>query len=252
MAGGLVRARFRCRAISQLVGTRAATFRGFVAPQATGWRLVGDDAPGRMTGRALIASSSHTVEVAVTTVGTISAGKAEFPWMRAPLDEAPAILETPDLVVTSETVALFIAGLRVYSTGIEVRLEVRFKGDRPSTEAVAEFQSLMQGDRERGSGRLNFGMRYPDGTLSENMGLNAPVSPAMRIAQGSPPLVTLSGRATVGSFAEVGYWCWPLPSDGDATVFVSWLDQGLELTEWPIGADELGQAKARVRHLWRN
>ena len=205
-----------------------------------------------MAERTLIASSSYTVEVAVTTVGTISAGRAEFPWMRAPLDEVPAILETPDLVITSEAVALFIVGLRVFSTGIEARLEVRFKSGRPATEAVAELQSLMQGDRERGAGRLNFGMRYPDGALSENLGMNASVSPASRMDQGSPPLVTLSGRATVGSFAEVGYWCWPLPSDGGATLFVSWLDQGLELAEWPISADELGQAKARVRPLWRN
>jgi hypothetical protein len=186
----------------------------------------------------------------LTVFGSTSAGRADFPWMRTPVNEVPACVSTPEFFVESPQAALFVAGLRIFSTGIEVRFDLRFRGGSPPQDAVDELTSLMRGHRERDDAGLHLGLRYPDGGIAENRGEGVPVEAQIRAERKSPPLMTPSGRMSAGAVTELSYWCWPIPVHGDLSIFASWPVQGLSLTQWTFTAEDLSRALRGVRFLW--
>jgi hypothetical protein len=184
----------------------------------------------------------------VSTVFTRPMGGSDVPWRRPPRNEIPTLMPTPDLVATSSKATVFVAGLRIFSTGIEARFEARFAGGEPSAGVVDELTSLLRNDRLDDPAKFRAVLRYSDGSLASNRGQTQPVEPADRIARNSPPVMIRSGNAVIGAVTEISYWCWPLP-DADFTLGVSWADQDIAHTEWDLGVDFVQAGARGVRRL---
>lgn len=147
----------------------------------------------------------------MNTVFSSPMGGSDVPWMRPPRNEIPALVRTPDLVAGSSKATVFVAGLRVFSAGIEARFEVRFADGEPPAGVFDELTSLLRNDRGDDPAKFRVLLRYSDGSVASNRGQTQPVEPSDRLARNSPPVMARSGNAVIGAVTEISYWCWPLP-----------------------------------------
>jgi hypothetical protein len=175
-------------------------------------------------------------------------GGSDVPWRRPPRNEIPALIPTPDLVATSSKATVFVAGLRIFSTGIEARFEMRFAGGEPPADAVDELTALLRTDRGDDPAKFKVLLRYPDGSVASNRGQTQPAEPSDRLARNSPPVMARSGNAVIGAVTEISYWSWPLP-DADFTLGISWAAQDIAHTEWDLEADLVQAAAQGARRL---
>jgi hypothetical protein len=182
------------------------------------------------------------------TAFTSPMGGSDVPWMRPARNEIPILMPTPDLVATSSKATVFVPGLRIFSTGIEARFEVRFAGGEPPEDVVDELTSLLRNDRRDDPAKFRVVLRYSDGSEASNRGQTQPVEKSERIARNSPPVMARSGNAVIGAVTEISYWCWPLP-DADCTLGVSWAGQDIAHTEWELGVSFIQACAQGVRRL---
>lgn len=181
-------------------------------------------------------------------VATAPMGGSDVPWRRPPINEIPTLVPTPDFIATSSKATVFVAGLRVFSIGIEAKFEMRFASGEPSEAVVDELTSLMRNDRQDDPTKFRVLVRYSDGSVASNRGPAEPVEPSDRIARNSPPVIARSGKTAVAAVTEISYWCWPIP-DADCTLGVSWVAQDIAPVEWDLEASFIQAGVRGVRRL---
>ncbi|MCA1982285.1 hypothetical protein [Nocardioides nematodiphilus] len=160
----------------------------------------------------------------------------------APDNEVPAVLAVEKVLGASDDLVIFLAGMRVYSNGLEFELEARLRpgarlGDRAGIwEVLTEYHSP---GRPAGQ-RALLGVQFADGRRGSNV---------EGVADGG---VSLGSSRSGGGprAAQATYFLSPLPPPGELRIICALPGAGIDETVTVVDAEEILAAAARVRELW--
>lgn len=179
------------------------------------------------------------------------------PWWEAPIDEAPAMLPVTRVIASADETAIVLAGVRVFSSGLELLIErVSRRGDRDDEAWAHRTDVFMERPHTPfgpgGEESLRFAIRV-DG--SEEIKANDRFSPASDSRQ-QPEGPSLMRRrdGAHGSLWECvsrdRLWAWPLPLGEVLELVVRWpaLDLPDARVQFEIGS--LPELSERAQPLW--
>ena len=188
------------------------------------------------------------------------------PWMAAPKDELPGIVPVELVLGRSENTVVMLGGLRVFSTGLEMRLSVLLRGPVGHFDLNGEvFDGPYRHDMspEWQADRLKWGFEFADGrrvTSVDGSAWEEATRPGEQPEPGfqpggwshEPTHPVLQGGGG-GSSAREAYrdnWLWPLPPPGPLVVVCQWLARDIAQTRQEIDGAALAEAAARARPIW--
>jgi hypothetical protein len=164
-----------------------------------------------------------------------------------PDNEVPGAVPFAAVLGRNGDVAVAIAGVQAYSSGLSFNLAVRLRRedrDNPRALPDAVFGSRF------GSGRtddaLLLGVAYPDGRTASTIGGGWPAADE---ADDRPVLTPGSGGGGSTSY-DIRFWLNPLPSPGDLTIVCAWPTRGIAETRTVIEGDLIAAGIAAITELW--
>jgi hypothetical protein len=165
-------------------------------------------------------------------------------WRRRqrPENEVPGSVAIDAVLVGDDEVAVFISGLRAFSNGVELSLEVRAR--HTSTDERGGMFGLY-GHAGPGDPLL-LGIELSDGRRCTNLDrIDLDDSdPAER------PMLTPGGGSSTDRSADLTLFLSPLPPPGELRVVCAWPKRGLAETITVLSADDILEAARRARVLW--
>ncbi|HEY0903412.1 MAG TPA: hypothetical protein VGE43_01790 [Acidimicrobiales bacterium] len=156
---------------------------------------------------------------------------------RPPENEVPATVPFDAQLFSTGDFALFVAGLRVYSTGIELRLELRAR-----TSQDGLFDAFHRGGPEG----ILIGIEFADGRRGSNAGWYRDPG-----AGGGGGVTVFPGGGGGGDRSvDTDYFVAPLPPAGPLRIICAWPKHDItdHVTELP--GEQIAAAAARVQQLW--
>jgi hypothetical protein len=154
-------------------------------------------------------------------------------------NEVPVSVAFNAVLALTNDLAVFVSGLRVFSNGVELAIEVRARkllGDTRHglSEAV------------HGVGRPGplVGVEFSDGRRGSNVERDLTTGP--RDAPTFWPGGGQGGQRT----ANLSLFLSPLPPPGDLRFVFAWPGQGIQETFTPLPTDRILDAARQVRQLW--
>lgn len=177
-------------------------------------------------------------------------------WWQAPENELPILVAAPEILAATEHVAVAVAGVAVYSDGIELRVERRLRRNgvplKQWNELAGSFMEHMGYGSANPEGRFRVGMVLADGTkvtdTSPFFGGGDPTA--------EPDGYTLTRREQGGGGGPHAYssadhlWLWPLPPDGEIEVVAQWPTFGIGETHVSIDVGAVSDLSTRARPFW--
>jgi hypothetical protein len=165
-------------------------------------------------------------------------------WRRVPHEFLPVSVPFSAVLFQDDDVAATIQGVDVYPTGITFTLLVvrhpEWNGPREALEQFAGHGGS--------KGGLRLGFALADGRRAE--------WPSHLYYGGAPEpgrpdahLITRGGSAS-GDVAASHYFAWPLPDEGDLTLYMRWDERGVDEASAVIPGDALRAAAASTTALW--
>lgn len=154
-------------------------------------------------------------------------------------NEVPASVAFDALVTSTGDLAIFVCGLKVFSNGVELTIEVRARkltADRP----------LGLSDALHGPGRtpVLVGVEFSDGRRGSNVAEDLMSGPTS-----APSLWPGGGQAGQRS-ASMTLFLSPLPPPGDLRLVCAWQAEGIADTFTALPTDRILDAARRVTQLW--
>ena len=167
-----------------------------------------------------------------------------------PRDEVPGFVATPDFTAVGRRAVVFTTGVRVFSTGVEIRFEIRFPAtEELSAEFAENLAALVRDDRRQDPDRLRVSLRYADGRVAANHGPH-PAVPVGSEDQEPAPFMTRSGApAAFGGRTEFSYWICPVPRHADAVLSIAWPALDLDPVDWELDHRAVEAAFGRVHRI---
>jgi hypothetical protein len=148
----------------------------------------------------------------------------------------PGVVPVELLLARTDTHAVLVDNLLVYSTGFDFDLAVRRRPGQPR-------QHRHRGERFWGEG-LRLEVRFADGRSADNDPRRWP-----RTSGGQTPDPPLLYQSTVG--ADGGHvWLWGLPPPGPLTFACQWPAGQIPPSQAELDAGLVLEAAARARNLW--
>lgn len=167
--------------------------------------------------------------------------------MSRPEHEVPYPVPIAVLLARTDDVAVAVAGVSAYTTGITFELVIRMRV-RPPGIGGHELHELIHGwGNESDSRQLLLGVEYPDGRKISNVG--GPAWPRSGIPDDQPVLLPGGGGGS-DLAQEMSYWLSPVPPDGPVAFVCAWLAVGIEETRRVIEDAALTSASAQAVVLW--
>ncbi len=168
----------------------------------------------------------------------------EVVWRRRqrPENEVPGSVAIDAVLVGNDEVVVYISGLRAFSNGVELPLEVRAR--HTSTDERGDVFGL-HGHAGPGDPLL-IGVELSDGRRCTN------VDP-FDLDDSDPaerPMLTPIGGSSTDRSADFTLFLSPLPPPGDLRVVCAWPKRGLAETITLLSADDILEAAQRARVLW--
>jgi hypothetical protein len=158
---------------------------------------------------------------------------------RAPENEVPVPVAFHAVLVATEDLAVFVSGLRVFSNGVELAVDVRARQG-----LGLDRRALSNSLHEDGRTQLLIGVMLADGRRCSNVGM-----PLMAAPEDEPTLWPSGGGGGQRSWTESLFLA-PLPPPGELRLFCAWPGLGVAETSVLLPADEILAAAGRVRELW--
>lgn len=173
------------------------------------------------------------------------------PWWRPPEDEVPVLVPLAERIAVTPQLAVLLVCARVYSDGVEFRVERRFRRGDLSERDWQLAQWGFHGPLGMGDpGRLRYGVGLGDGrkVLMDGPGAGSPF--------GDPPDGSLTQSDGSGSGSERfyrtedGLWLWPLPPEGPLELVMEWPAQDIPESRVVLDGGRLREAAAGAIRLW--
>lgn len=176
---------------------------------------------------------------------SLPAEELERRWLRhrPPDNEVPAAVAFDALLVEADDLVVFLSGLRVYTTGVELSIELRA---RPSASEDEDdhLGRLLHGRRGAADGLL-LGIEFADGRTCSNLGTLAAQVPDER----TPTLHSGGGGGSSRS-AEASYFLSPLPPPGELRLVSALPGRGIPESTLSLPTEAILDAATRARVLW--
>lgn len=186
------------------------------------------------------------------------------PWRMEPGNELPSGAPIDLVVGRGPDVVVGLYGVRVYSTGMALRIGMWWRSAEVKNELVAEFLGIPPERRAKRQGirsTMRWGLEYdgrkvtnadpypyPDG---HEAGFDAQMhAREERLGPPDRPLLTAGHGGSRHGFAYQNYWLWPLPSPGTLRVACEWTSRGIDETVTEIDATPIIEAARRVQPIW--
>jgi len=158
---------------------------------------------------------------------------------RAGENEVPASVAFDAVIARSGDLAVFVSGLRVFSNGLELRIEVRAR-TTPADEGLG-LGEVLHGRLEN---RLLIGVEFSDGRRGANL--------EWQLMSGPPGTPTLwpGGGGGGQRSADASYFLSPLPPPGDLRLVCAWPAAGIDDAVTALPTQQILDAATRVVELW--
>ena len=169
-------------------------------------------------------------------------GAPDEDWLRRvnqPENEVPVAVPLNLLVARTDSIAIALLGLQVYSTGLSFEVVVRL---RPSAEQElgARLNELFW-ERGRGAPGFLFGLEFADGRrVSNTAAIEHPGDVVFRAGGGG------GGSTSI----DQSWWLSPLPPPGRLLVLVRCDELGVAETVTEVDATVIDDAARGVVELW--
>jgi hypothetical protein len=163
-----------------------------------------------------------------------------------PENEIPVTVGWDVVLLEADDLVVFIAGARVYSTGVEFTVVVNAR--REDDEPHAMTRGLL--NPHAGPDDLLLGVEYADGrSTSSAGGMHAVFTTAHQVSAEVPTLAPGGGgggsrRATKSFFLS------PLPPAGSLRIITTWVAKGFAERVVEMSMNPIEAAKPGVRRLW--
>jgi hypothetical protein len=178
----------------------------------------------------------------------------QLAWMGPPRNVVGGVVALELLVARSDRAIVWLGSASAYPTGVEFRLDVRW---RPDMHELAlgpgppfHYESYRGG--ELPDELFRSGFEFADGSKVTTLGHGSGAPPFAARPDAEPDQPVLMPRG--GSGGPDGWsqalWLWPLPSEKPLTLVCEWPALGIELSRAEIDLPALRAAAARSRALW--
>jgi hypothetical protein len=158
---------------------------------------------------------------------------------RAGENEVPVSVAFDAVLARTDDLAVFVSGLRVFSNGVELTVEVRAR-TTPADDRYGLSEAL-HGHRDA---QLLLGVEFADGRRCSTIDWDLMSGPP-----GTPRLWPGGGSGGQRS-ADASYFLSPLPPPGELRLVCAWPEAGIEDTVTPLPTQQILDAAARVVELW--
>lgn len=173
-----------------------------------------------------------------------SAEELELRWRRRqrPDNEVPASVAFDAVLVDTDTLVIFLSGLRVYTGGVEFVLQLR-AAPTGSEDEDEYLGHLLHG--HRGADGLLIGIEFGDGRSCANVG-----TLQERSTDESSPMLHSGGGGGGARAADASYFLSPLPPPGDLKLVTALPDRGVAESTVLLPTEAILDAASRARVLW--
>jgi hypothetical protein len=157
-----------------------------------------------------------------------------------PDNEVPVSVAFDALVASTGDLAVFVSGLRVFTNGVDLTIEVRT--GRRLSDSPHGLSDAMHGMGRRSE--LLVGVEFSDGRRCSNLDLGLPSGP-----RDAPALWPGAGHGGPRT-ANLSLFLSPLPPPGELRLVFAWPEQDILDKFAQLPADRILEAAGRVRQLW--
>jgi hypothetical protein len=169
------------------------------------------------------------------------------PWREPPRDELPALLPVSELIAATDSVALAITAIRVFSDGVEFVVDRFLRRNGRSAQDWQQTQAEFAGHQAGPRSRLRLGMVLRNGE-------RLVVDPRRLENPDDPHSLTQTGGSGGGSGDHYQMterlWLWPLPPDGPIELVLQWDTFGIPESRAIIDTTPAHNLASTIRPLW--
>lgn len=177
------------------------------------------------------------------------------PWWGPPNDELPTITGTPEVLASTDYVAVGLAGIRVYRDGIEILLERRLRRGGADyvkwQELVATFLEHGFPGGRMGEGRLRYGVQLEDGTRATDSLFHSMTDPNSPPAD---PVLVRSGGGGGGDnvfySSSDSLWLYPRPRGEALDLIMQWPALDIPEVGRTLNIDGIDELSERSQPFW--
>jgi hypothetical protein len=168
--------------------------------------------------------------------------------MSEPDNEVPAPVAFTAVLGRTDDVAVCIAGMHAYTTGLSFRLAVRLRQMRPGLRNRMFDMVSGHGPGTPAEDRLLLGVEYADGRTVSNIAGDDWF--AMDELPDDQLVLTPGGGGGGGLSYDQRFWLSPLPPPGPVTLVCAWPALDLAETSAEVQGQALLDAATRALVLW--
>ena len=169
-------------------------------------------------------------------------------WWGAPGNELGVAVPLRILLARTSDVAVAVVEADAYSTGIALRLVVKWREAPVEPRAHDLLGRMPQGTvgGELPPEVLRFGVQFADGRKATSVGrsfLGSEDKPA-------GPVLAPGGGSGSDREWETSFWLWPLPPAGPLALVIEWPAEGIAETRHEVDAQPFLDAAGASEMLW--
>jgi len=168
--------------------------------------------------------------------GSDSEHEAEWRRRIKPDNELPASVVLDVVLAETPEVVISLSAAEVYRNGVDLRVDVRTRGDVIAYAAGGGFI----GDE------VLIGVEYADGRRATNL----PMWPPPAVPSPTEAQLATGGGSGGQRAADMRLYLTPLPPPGTLTMVCAWPQRGIPERVTVIDAEPLREAGGRARELW--
>lgn len=172
-------------------------------------------------------------------------------WFGPPTGVVPGSSTQRAVLCRTDRVILVVGGFDVYPTGLEFTIDLRLRTDPETMMFDIPFELHARPGRRPMTDPLpdeflRLGFEFSDGSIWTNF------TPVDLRPDRDPPDRVIIGRGGGGGSDgwRMRYWMWPLPPEGDLTVFAEWPLFDVAETSAVLDATAIRRAVADAEVIW--
>lgn len=170
-------------------------------------------------------------------------------WLGPPDNELGVAVPVRVVLARTADVAVAVADVVAYSTGIELGLAVRLRTvDELDDPYGMRYARPRAGRADLAGEFLRFGVELADGSRATNIDAIPFGDPERTL---SSPVLVPRGGGGGGRTWDQRMWLWPLPPAGTLAFACEWPKRGIELTRAEVDTAPILAAAAAAEQLWQ-